>query len=147
MQIPTIQAEGQFIQQTIPQVKRSKSTFFISILDPDHPKPLKKDSENYKTFWIWDIDQDIASYQAFTFEQAQDMYRFMKANEGKHLVVHCGIGVSRSPAVAEFYYEMLGGSYKKLKEQYKNILPNSRILTYLRMVESTQGEDLKIRFV
>lgn len=145
--IPTVLSEVQFVSSVIPFINNYENTFFISILDPDNKNPYKEDSENYKTFYIWDIPYNIGNYESFTYEQAQDMYKFIKQNEGKDLVVHCAAGVSRSPAVAEFYYEMLGGSWREFKAKYKHILPNMKILQELRIADSEGEKDIKINFI
>jgi len=147
IQIPTILSQKEFEGQVLPNIDEYEDTFFISILQPDEKEPLREDSENYKTFWIYDIPESIGSYKAFNYEDAQKMYKYIMSNYGKKLVVHCAIGVSRSPAVAEFYFEMQGGAYKQLIEKYPNILPNlTPILLYLRMAEKEKGEDIQIKF-
>ena len=108
-----------------------------------------EDTENFKTWKFYDIEYDINNYKAITFEQAKEIYEFIKKNEGKNLICHCYAGVARSGAVGEFYWEMLGGSYKQLTEKFPNISPNGRVLSYLRIAEKLENTDVKskINFV
>lgn len=142
----SILGEQTFKDKILPKIDSTKDIFYISILDPDTKESLREDCEKYKTFWFYDIEHDIASYKSITMEQAQDIYKFIKANQGKHLIVHCGAGISRSSAVAEFYHELLGGSYKEMTDVYKHIMPNGRVLQYLRVAEKIETMDAKINF-
>ena len=145
-----ILSRQRFIDKVLPKVDEVKDTFFISILEPDDEiENLHKDTENYKTWKFYDIEYDIASYKAVTYDQAKEIFEFIEKNRGKKLVVHCFAGVSRSSAVGEFYWEMLGGSYKQLTEKFPNISPNGRILSYLRIAEKLENADAKskINFV
>ena len=144
-----ILSRQQFIDKVLPKVDEAKNTFFISILEPDDEiENLHEDTENYKTWKFYDIEHDIASYKAVTYDQAKEIFEFIEKNKGKKLVVHCYAGVSRSSAVGEFYWEMLGGSYKQLTEKFPNIMPNSRLLQYLRVAEkSTQKSELDKIFI
>jgi predicted protein tyrosine phosphatase len=118
--------------------------FFISILDPDtKEKSLFKEKSNYKTWKFYDLEYDIENYKGITFEQAEEISKFIRSNLYKTLVVHCTAGISRSGAIGEYYWELLGGSYKTLMEKYPNIMPNGRVLTYLRFFDK---EDKIIRF-
>ena len=144
-----ILSRQQFIDKVLPKVDKAKDTFFISILEPDDEiENLHEDTENYRTWKFYDIECDIASYKAVTYDQAKEIFEFIKQNEGKNLITHCTAGVARSGAVGEFYWEMLGGSYKQLTEKFPNIMPNSRLLQYLRVAEkSAQKSDLDKLFI
>jgi predicted protein tyrosine phosphatase len=144
-----ILSREQFIKDIIPNIDNFENTFFISILEPDDDIPyLHETSDKFKTWKFWDVEYDIASYKAFNLDQANEILDFILKNEGKDLIVHCYAGVSRSSAVGEFYWEMLGGSYKELNENFKNILPNGRVLTYLRMAAALKNSNVldKINF-
>lgn len=131
-----ILSRQQFTDKVLPKVDEAKNTFFISILEPDDEiENLHDDTENYKTWKFDDLDRDIEDYHAITFEQAKEIFEFIKKNEGKNLITHCYAGVARSGAVGEFYFEMLGGSYGELKNKFPNISPNPRVLHYLRIAE------------
>lgn len=145
-----ILSREQFINKVLPKVDEAKNTFFISILEPDDNfENLHEDTENFKTWKFYDIEYDINNYKAITFEQAKEIYEFIKKNEGKNLITHCHAGVARSGAIGEFYWEMLGGSYKQLTEKFPNISPNGRVLSYLRVAEKLENADVKskINFV
>ncbi len=145
-----ILSREQFINKVLPKVDEAKNTFFISILEPDDNfENLHEDTENFKTWKFYDVEYDINNYKAITFEQAKEIYEFIKNNEGKNLICHCYAGVARSGAVGEFYWEMLGGSYKQLLEKFPNISPNGRVLSYLRIAEKLENADVKskINFV
>lgn len=131
-----ILSRERFIDKILPKVDEAKDTFFISILEPDDDiEYLHETTENFKTWKFYDLESDIDSYKAITFDQAKEIYEFIKKNEGKKLIVHCYGGISRSGAIGEFYWEMMGGSYKELMEKFPYISPNGRILSYLRIAE------------
>lgn len=145
-----ILSREQFINKVLPKVDEAKDTFFISVLEPDDDfENLHEATENFKTWKFYDIEYDINNYKAITFEQAKEIYEFIKNNEGKKLIVHCYAGVARSGAIGEFYWEMLGGGYKQLTEKFPNISPNGRVLSYLRVAEKLENSDVKskINFV
>mgnify|MGYP003607644346 CR=1 FL=1 len=129
-----ILSQERFEKRILPKIKELKNTFFISIVDPED-KDLHERTDNYRTWKFYDIEQDISSYKAISFDQAVEIFEFIKSNEGKNLIVHCHAGVSRSSAIGEFYWELMGGSYKQLTEKFPNIMPNARVLQYLRIAE------------
>lgn len=131
-----ILGQERFEKRILPKIDESKNTFFISILDPED-KDLHERTDNYRTWKFYDIEQDISSYKAISFDQAVEIFEFIKSNEGKNLIVHCHAGVARSSAIGEFYWELMGGSYKQLTEKFPNIMPNSRVLQYLRIAEKS----------
>lgn len=145
-----IMGEDKFKEQ-YPKLKNRKDLFFISIIDPDNrKKSLFRQKENYKTWKFYDLEYDINNYKAISFEQAVEIRDFIIDNLDKTLLVHCGAGIARSGAIAEFYWELLGGSYKELIEKYKHISPNGRVLQYLRMADKNQKrqyEHLNINFI
>src|SRR6187455_857679 len=98
----------QFERSVLPRLDEFKDTFFISILDPDDEDNLHATTNNFKTWKFYDIEQDINSYKAITFDQAEEICEYIQENQDKRLIVHCTAGVSRSSAIAEFYWEMLG---------------------------------------
>ena len=129
--IKILSREG--FQYKIQEIEKLDNHFCISIMDPIQPA-IRDDSEIYRTYSIYDVDCNVGGYSPITWDQATDMWQFIKSNLGKDLYVHCGAGISRSGAVAEFYYEYFGGDYKNLKKKYPFISPNPKILYYLREV-------------
>ena len=126
----------------LPKIDEFKDTFFISILDPGD-QDLLEPRYNYRTWKFYDIEQDISSYKGISFDQAREIFEFIKSHEDKNLIVHCHAGVARSGAIGEFYWEMLGGGYKELTEKFPYIMPNARVLQYLRVIEKS---DIKTEF-
>lgn len=128
-------------EDVLKRIDEIKDCFFVSILDPDDKIPLKESCENYKTFYFYDLEQDIQTYKAFSYEQAEELYSFIEANKDKkRCVIHCTAGVSRSGAVGEFIHELYGGSYKELVEKFPNISPSGRVLMYLRYAEKANKQ-------
>lgn len=128
-----IMSRKQFEEQVLYNNSLSSSNFYISILDPGVP-PYHEDSINYKSFSFYDIFEDIKNYEAISYKQAREIVEFIIDNYGKDLIVHCNTGKHRSAAVAEYYHELLGGSYKDLLSKYPDICPNGRVLYMLRCV-------------
>lgn len=137
-----ILSKNAFMGSVLPQINNLKDSFFISILDDDEKEPLREDSENYKTWWFYDLEEDINNYKAITEEQAKEIFDFIKSNsDKKELFVHCAAGISRSGAVGSFVYEYFGGAYKELLKKHPHILPNGRVTRFLRMYERMDGDD------
>lgn len=102
--------------------------FFISILDPDSPERLHSDTDNFHTWWFYDLDYPIATYNPMSEEQGQELINFILANKDKErCYVHCSAGVSRSGAVGEFINDILGESHEVFKSRNKSIIPNTHI--------------------
>lgn len=151
----TILNENQFIDKVLPHIDDWKDTFFISIKQPDEKEALREDSENYRTYWFYDVEEDFVtnshSYKAISEEQAKDMFEFIKKHSNKNnFIVHCAAGVSRSGAVGSFVHEYFGGKYKELLKKHPNILPNGRVTRLLRMyerIDAFEGRGIKIDFI
>jgi predicted protein tyrosine phosphatase len=109
-----------------------KHIFFISILDPEVKDALHPDSDNYKTFWFYDVEEDIGNFKAVTDEQIQDLYDFITSQEGREMCyVHCSAGISRSGAVGTFINDYFEQDYKKFRKRHSHIHPNGRVLRLL----------------
>ena len=131
-----------------PLLKNRKDLFFISILDPDNKKKsLFRPKENYKTWKFYDLEYDIENYKSISYEQAREIRNFIADNLDKTLVTNCTAGIARSGAIGEFYWELLGGSYKELIKKYPYISPNGRVLTYLRMCDKEDTFIIKANFI
>lgn len=144
-----ILSKNQFIDKVLPFVESEEGAFFISIMDGDEPEPLHTEMPNYKTWWFYDLEEDIANYKAITEEQAKQIYEYIKSHSNKtRLFVHCAAGISRSGAVGSFAFEYFGGRYKDLLLRHPHILPNGRITRLLRLYERIDymGDDVKIQF-
>lgn len=137
-----ILSKDMFVRDILPNIEKMEDTFFISILDPDEKEPLREDSENYKTFWFYDLESDIQIYKAITPEQAESIIEFIIDNKyKKKFVVHCTAGVSRSGAIGEAVWELFGGSYQELTRKFNSILPSGRVLMYLRYAYERYREE------
>lgn len=109
-----------------------KGMFFISILDPEVKEPLRPDSDNYKTFWFWDVEEDSKRLPAITQEQVQGLYDFITSQKDKDMCfVHCSAGVSRSGAVGTFVNDYFEQDYKEFRKRHPHIHPNGRVLRLL----------------
>jgi predicted protein tyrosine phosphatase len=74
----------------LPKIDEFENTFFISILDPGD-QDLLEPRYNYKTWKFYDIEQDISSYKAISFDQAREIFEFIKSHVDKNLIVHCHV--------------------------------------------------------
>lgn len=140
-----ILSEQRFVDKVLPKICELKDTFIISIRDPGDDSFLPP-SNIFKTWKFYDIEHEIGDYKPISFEQAKEIYEFIRSNFGKKLVVHCHAGIARSGAIGEFYWEMLGGGYKELSEKF-TILPNPTVLYLLRIAEKQKDDSLKINFI
>lgn len=64
---------------------------------------------NAKAYYVKFQDVDHHDGTGISNNQAKAMFNFIKENDGKHFLVHCFAGMSRSAAVAKFindYYDM-----------------------------------------
>jgi predicted protein tyrosine phosphatase len=64
----------------------------------------------------------------------REIFEFIKSHVDKNLIVHCHAGVARSAAIGEFYWEMMEVVIE-LTEKFPYIMPNARVLQYLRVIE------------
>lgn len=99
--------------------------FFISILDPDCPESFHKDTDNFKTWWFYDLEYEVGSYKPMSEEQGKEIVEFiLKNKDRKRCIVHCSAGVSRSGAIGEFINDLYGEPYQDFKRTNPNIVPN-----------------------
>ena len=127
--------------------KSTDNSFFISILDPDCKEPIKEDSENYKSWWFWDVDTKVGNYDPINGRQARDIYDFIVANKDKKTCfVHCSAGVSRSGAVGTFINDFMQQDYKEFKRDNPNIMPNNLITSMLNRIHRKQ-QDISMKTI
>ena len=87
-------------------------------------------------------------YKAMTYEQALDLFDFIKSNiDKKTCLVHCHAGVSRSGAVGLFINEYLGQNEERFRVLHPNIAPNPHILSLLRKARKQREEESKVRYL
>lgn len=121
-------------------VEKFDSIFFISIVDTDtfsvsREPYFKEDHENVMTLKFDDVEHDMMASptqaydtRAFTEEQAEKLYKFIKANREKETcIVHCMAGISRSGAVGSFVQGYCQGDWDLFKRDNPHIAPNARV--------------------
>lgn len=112
----------------IDELINDKSAYFISILNPDNPLPLKPNLDNYGTWWFWDLDYDINSNLTISDMQADDIAEHIIQNNDKDkLYVHCSAGVARSGAIGEVVNDFFGLSYDTFKRINPQVVPNTTV--------------------
>ena len=74
-------------------------------------------------------------FRTITQEQADDMVDFIEKNLGKHFIVHCKAGASRSQAVHRFILDMYSDQYEKCPENLENPCetPNMEVVRKLKI--------------
>lgn len=103
---------------------------FISILDPVTTPVLQADTENYKSFWFYDVEYEIGNIKPPSLEILKSIITFVEQNLDKEeIIVHCSAGVSRSGAVGEFIFDYFIEDkkkypYQQFKKQNPKIVPN-----------------------
>lgn len=141
--------KNRFIDRVLPKVDDNGNAFFISILDPeeDSKNPFRDNNENYKTWWFFDLEEDIGNYKSVTTDQAKEIFEFIKVNKNKEkLFVHCSAGISRSAAIGAFVNEYTGGKYNDLLDKFPHILPNGKLTHLLRLFESIDRIGIDYKF-
>lgn len=69
-----------------------------------------------------DFDWKGHIFKTITWEQAKELYDFIKANLGKNFTIHCRAGMSRSQAVGCFIYDMFNDVYTEEKADTSTLL-------------------------
>lgn len=130
---------AQEYQPDVPWAAISVST------DPDQFPKLKTENRvGLLQLSFWDIGQEWKEFQdkAFNHQQAQQIFDFLKAvPDIQALLVHCEMGLSRSPAIAAAIAHTMYGPeaskvyfnrftpnhfvYKTMLEQYEASRPQS----------------------
>ena len=127
-------------------IKEEISSCMISIIDTEAgaPEPhFQQDHKNVKVVRFDDVEMDfeyevgsqLRKAHACTKTQAQEIYDFIKENEGKDLyIVHCAAGISRSGAVGTFINDFYKGDRDKFIRQNPYIHPNGLVLSLLNRI-------------
>lgn len=125
---------------------------FISIqsskvLAPAEKPYFQKQHSNALTITFDDItnnDTEVLTQYSdchlFTDQDAKTIYDFVKKNIGKHFIIHCTAGISRSGAVGEFIQRVTESSYSEFVRHNPNIHPNSFVL--LKLIRACDPDDL-----
>lgn len=130
--------------KNIDDLVNDADAYFISILNPDNTSSIKPDSENYKTWWFWDLDNNIGSNLTITDEQADEIAKFIIQNKDKDkLYVHCSAGVARSGAIGEVVNDFFGLSYDTFKRINPQVVPNTtvKIKLHQALIKNLYGEE------
>lgn len=141
-QIVTVLSLAQFTNK-IDDLINDTDAYFISVLNPDNTSKIKPDSENYKTWWFWDLDYNVGSNLTITDEQADEIADFIIQNKDKgKLYVHCSAGVARSGAIGEVVNDFFGLSYNTFKQINPQVVPNTtvKIKLHQALIKKLYGE-------
>lgn len=112
---------------------KGSESVLIQIINPGHyngfPKP-KQDFLEVHQFEIFDAgdhDEGFPEDALFTREQAAAIMKILIAalDQGKNVVVHCHMGISRSGAVA------IVGSFIGFQLRHNGQMPNRRMQKFL----------------
>lgn len=115
-------------------VEKFEDSYFISIFGSNVSPFFNQTHPNVLLIQTDDIDQPHDDLLLFTNDQAKETIEFLRClPDDFTLVVHCGAGVCRSGAVADFASSMLHVDYNTFKNDNPHILPNIYILQTLRM--------------
>lgn len=106
-------ASQRFAEDLLREHTPESPTIVISITTPGDPDAAITARGGVRIFRlsICDADKDdpAAGVKAAVPEDFADLKTFLDANRNaRNLIVHCGAGISRSPAVAEAVCEYLG---------------------------------------
>ena len=138
----------------------SENVAIISILDPEERRgeeyhyfyPNTKNSDSILNIDFDDIDGDSDIWNNFyrtepdkfivyknellkpiTDKQAEEIVEFIIKNLGKHFIIHCYAGVSRSKAVVQFIFDTFDEYDKSdCKEWGDKEIPNKFVLKKLK---------------
>ena len=121
-------------------VEDFENSWFISMFGSMEESPFfQRIHNNVLLLQVDDIsirqldDEKDRDLMLFTNEQALQVIKFFKKmGEDFTLVVHCGAGVSRSGAIAEFARTYFNLNYDVFKNDNPHILPNTLIVQKLR---------------
>lgn len=127
------------IENYIPNEK----SILISIIDNEETnidfynkyiKVLKLDIDDIDICIYKDID--FEKYNIFNINHYNKIIEFIQEDDINEIVIHCSLGISRSPAIAIGIckYLRLEDQYKKIRNSNK-FFPNLYILSYFENVE------------
>jgi len=117
---------------------RMKDSALISINDTEgswNKSWFDRDHPNVIRLWFDDVENDeqksptnAFTCKAFSVEQAEQLFNFIKKNADKDFIVHCSAGISRSGAVGSFINDYLNSDMEYFEKANRHrILPNSHV--------------------
>ena len=136
--LPKIVFDGRFSNELL---KYYSFAGFISILDCDNSEvKYDIDIENFLQVKMWDIEENWFENSVLKYEKPSDIelgriVDFINKNKDKSVfIIHCSAGISRSGAVATFFYDKFLKEIDKevFRRENKFIRPNLYILNRLK---------------
>ena len=136
--LPKIVFDGRFSNELF---KYYSFAGFISILDCDNSEvKYDTDIENFLQVKMWDIEENWFENSVLKYEKPSDIelgriVDFINKNKDKSVfIIHCSAGISRSGAVATFFYDKFLKEIDKevFRRENKFIRPNLYILNRLK---------------
>jgi predicted protein tyrosine phosphatase len=132
-------------------VEKFDSIMFISIVDTQNQKGpyFKENHDNVINLRFDDVEHDgeasptqEESTKAFSEEQADELYKFIKKNREKETcIVHCMAGISRSSGCGLFIVDYTKSNLEDFNRRHPWISPNQRVY---RMLKNRWYDDLDV---
>jgi predicted protein tyrosine phosphatase len=132
-------------------VEKFDSIMFISIVDTQNQKGpyFKEKHDNVINLRFDDVEHDgeasptqEESTKAFSEEQADELYKFIKKNREKETcIVHCMAGISRSSGCGLFIVDYTKSNLEDFNRRHPWISPNQRVY---RMLKNRWYDDLDV---
>jgi predicted protein tyrosine phosphatase len=132
-------------------VEKFDSIMFISIVDTQNRKGpyFKENHDNVINLRFDDVEHDgeasptqEESTKAFSEEQADELYKFIKKNREKETcIVHCMAGISRSSGCGLFIVDYTKSNLEDFNRRHPWISPNQRVY---RMLKNRWYDDLDV---
>lgn len=137
-------------------VEEYKSTYFISINEPEEPGEhyFKKEHPNVLTLYFHDCEDDdvykhyltgynnethksiykpIIFFNSEMAKQVLDILERAKKSNAKSLLVHCTAGISRSGAISVFARDFFDSpDQESFKKENPQIIPNRTVMIRLK---------------
>lgn len=122
-------------------VEKYKSTYFISVNEPNEQTYFKTQHHNVLTLHFHDCQHNINTYtnknivpfNTHMAKQIIDILLHAKHNKAKNIIIHCNAGISRSGAIATFARELFQQpNIQQFHIDNPYILPNQFVLHTLK---------------
>ena len=137
---------GCYDEYTIEHIKPlGKNPIVIRILD--YEKEPLKDFSNVLTIYVSDLEKKYGSGNLYNESHAKQINEFILNNDFDEILVHCSLGISRSPAVMAYIALILDDKkmFNDILSQ-KHFFPNKLILqismTYNYTIKKDEREKI-----
>lgn len=137
---------GCYDEYTIEHIKPlGKNPIVIRILD--YEKEPLKDFPNVLTIYVSDLEKKYGSGNLYNESHAKQINEFILNNDFDEVLVHCSLGISRSPAVMAYIALILDDKkmFNDILSQ-KHFFPNKLILqismTYNYTIKKDEREKI-----